>query len=111
MRTSNLHTKVLAILAATVLAVSVLNAQTASTGALTGAVLDPTGSVVPNAEAKVVSNSTGETRSTRTRSDGTFVFPLLPAGDFRVTVTADGFETAVRTGVHINVAETTRLNV
>src|SRR5207244_10163894 len=34
-----------------------------------------------------------------------------PAGDFRVTVTADGFETAVRTGVHINVAETTRLNV
>jgi hypothetical protein len=111
LQTRNLQTKVLALLAATLLAVPVLNAQTAATGALTGAVLDPTGSVVPNAEAKIVNDSTGETRTARTRSDGTFVFPLLPAGDFRVTVTAQGFETAVRTGVHINVAETTRLNV
>ena len=90
---------------------SVLHAQTASTGALSGVVIDPSGAVVPNAEAKITSDATGESRTTHTRTDGTFVFPQLPAGDFRVTVTAEGFDIAVRTGVRVNVAETTRLNV
>jgi hypothetical protein len=111
LRTRNLHTKVLALLTAALLGASVVSAQTAATGALTGSVLDPTGAAVPNADAKIASSSTGETRTTRTRPDGTFVFPLLPAGDYRVTVSAQGFETAVRTGVHISVAENVRLNI
>jgi hypothetical protein len=98
-------------LSAALLLGSLLYAQTASTGALSGVVSDPSGAVVPNAEAKITSDSTGETRTTHTRGDGTFVFPLLPAGDFRVTVAAEGFDIAVRTGIRINVAETTRLNV
>ena len=90
---------------------SLLHAQTAATGALTGIVTDPSGAVVPSAEAKITSEATGEARATRTRADGAFVFPLLPAGEFRVSVTAEGFDTAVRTGIRINVAETARLNV
>jgi hypothetical protein len=90
---------------------SIVYAQTAATGALSGTVSDPSGAVVPNAEAKIASESTGETRITHTRTDGTFVFPLLPAGDFRVTIIAEGFDTAIRTGVRISVAEAARLNV
>jgi len=105
------QSKTLSSLAVGLLLAAGIHAQTASTGALSGVVSDPSGAVVPNAEAKVTSMSTGETRVTHTRSDGTFIVPLLPAGDFRITVTAEGFDTAVRTGVRVNVAETTRLNV
>jgi hypothetical protein len=106
-----LGTKRIVLPASLLLVTACLQGQTASTGALTGIVSDPSGAVVPNAEAKVTSLSTGETRVTHSRSDGTFVISLLPAGDFRITITADGFDTAVRTGVRVNVAETTRLNV
>jgi hypothetical protein len=88
-----------------------LQGQTASTGALSGVVTDPSGATVPNAEVKVVSATTGETRTTQTRPDGTFIVPLLAADEFRVTVTSKGFDAAVQTGVRVTVAETTRLTV
>jgi hypothetical protein len=88
-----------------------LAAQTASTGALSGVVTDPSGASVPKAEVKVTSVATGETRTVQTQADGMFVVPLLPPGDFRVTVTARGFDTVILNDVRVNVSETTRLPV
>jgi hypothetical protein len=93
------------------IAAPVVSAQTASTGALSGTILDPAAAVVPNAEIKVTNQATSEIRVTRSRADGTFVTPLLPAGEYRVAVTAGGFAPTTLTGVRVTVTETTRLNV
>src|SRR5262249_19231168 len=78
-----------------------------STGALQGFVTDPTGARVPGAAVVVTRTSSGETRTVPTQSDGTFVVPLLPPGDYTVVVTATGFETATLPDVRITVTETT----
>jgi len=86
-------------------------AQTASTGALSGTVTDPQGAVVPGVQIKVTSEATGETRTVTSRSDGTYVMPLLPPGSYRVEVEAKGFKRGVRSGVRIEVTETATLDL
>ena len=59
-------------------------AQTAGTGALTGAVTDNNGAVVPEAKVTVTNEATGETRTVMSQSNGTYVVPLLLPGSYRV---------------------------
>jgi hypothetical protein len=102
----------LLILCVTLLAVCpLLDAQTAATGALSGVVTDPSGASVPKAEVKVTNAATGETRTVQTQPDGSFVVPLLPAGEYRVTVSASGFDTVVLAGIRVTVSETARVPV
>ena len=51
-------------------AVPSIFAQSAGTGALTGTVTDPTGSVVPNTSVTLTSTETNQTRNTTTGTDG-----------------------------------------
>jgi hypothetical protein len=71
-------------------------AQTGSTGALQGTISDPTGALVPQAEVRVTSVSTGESRTVHTQPDGAFVVPLLAPGEYVVDVTMSGFQPATR---------------
>ncbi|MFJ6024330.1 TonB-dependent receptor domain-containing protein [Brevundimonas sp. NPDC092305] len=74
-------------------------AQDYTSGALTGSVQDVSGAPVASASVAVRSVSQGFTRSATTNADGQFRFALLPAGDYQVTVTADGvppYEDTVR---------------
>src|SRR5258708_12874805 len=80
---------VIAILVVLSFAVGV-NAQTFR-GAINGAVSDPSGAVVPNAQVKATENSTGIDHTTVTTSDGAFAFQDIPLGFTKVTVTATGF--------------------
>src|SRR5258708_16520960 len=80
---------VIAILVVLSFAVGV-NAQTFR-GAINGAVSDPSGAVVPNAQVKATENSTGIDHTTVTTSDGAFAFQDIPLGFYKVTVTATGF--------------------
>src|SRR5262245_2949736 len=66
-------------------------AQSASTGALTGTVTDPSGAVVPNATIALRNHGTEETRTAITNPDGLYRFSLLPAGEYELTVEAVGF--------------------
>ena len=86
-------------------------AQTAATGAVTGTVRDQTGSVVPEADVSIRNTATNETRQVKSRPDGTFVFPLLPPGDYVVQVMMGGFAAATREGVRVNVTETANLSI
>jgi len=86
-------------------------AQTASTGALSGVITDPNGAVVPGANIKVTSEATGETRTVTSRADGAYVAPLLPPGSYRVEAEGKGFKRGTRSGVRIEVTETTTLDV
>src|SRR4030088_2601238 len=80
-------------------------AQTAATGALKGTVTDPSGSVVPGVTMKVTSDETGQTRTAITQSNGTYLVPLLPLGEYRLETSAKGFKTVTFQNIPIHVTE------
>ena len=90
-------------------------AQSASTGALTGTVTDPTGAVVQKAKITLRNTGTDETRTAVSDQDGSYRFSLLPPGDFELTIHADGLAPLVLGDVVIQIAEvrsvTTQLSV
>ena len=86
-------------------------AQNASTGAVTGTVIDSTRAVVPGAEVTVVNEGTGEVRKVTTGTAGTYLVPLLPPGSYRVEVSKGGFKLAIRPGIPVVVAEAVGLDV
>jgi Carboxypeptidase regulatory-like domain len=67
-------------------------AQSAGFGAVSGVVLDSTGSAIPNAKVVVENSSRGIRRELTTTNEGDFNAPgLVPASGYRVRVTAAGF--------------------
>lgn len=89
----------------TVVSVLPLNAQTASTGALTVVVTDPSGALILGADVTVTS-STGESRTVKTQVDGTAKFVLLNVGNYNVAISDQGFKTVTVPSVSVGVAET-----
>src|ERR1043166_5683098 len=83
-------------------------AQSASTGALTGTVTDPTGAVVQNARIALRNTGTGETRTVVTDRDGSYRFSILPSGEYDVTMEAVGFAPLVVREVLIRITEVRR---
>ncbi len=69
-------------------------AQTASTGALTGTVIDQSGGVVAGATVTVTNNGTGQERTATTDSSGSYKFSLLNPGNYSVKFSAPGFKTS-----------------
>src|SRR5260370_25912478 len=86
-------------------------AQTSSTGAITGTVTDPAGSLVPLAEIKVTNPASGESRTTTSTNNGTYLVGLLPPAVYRVEVSKAGFKLSSYPSVTVNVTETETLNV
>lgn len=85
-------------------------AQSATTGALTGTVTDPSGAVVSGASVSATSKAIGQVRTTTTDAAGVYKFSLLPPGDYSVKFSASGFKTAQVATVTVNVTETAVLN-
>ena len=73
------------------------------TGNISGAVTDPSGSAVPDANVVVTNIGTGIERSTTTTSAGIFFFTNLPVGDYQLAVSKSGFKKSETTGIHVNV--------
>ena len=82
-----------------------LMAQTAATGSLQGTVTDASGAVIPNATVTLTSADTGQERTATTGGDGTYRFPLLPPGAYKLKFAANGFKGAEATGIKVNVTE------
>ncbi len=89
---------------------SLLPAQTAINGELTGTVTDPQGAVVPNAQVELKSLQTGETKNATTNSSGQYRFSLLKPGGYSATVTAAGFQ-ATTQNASVNLGQVTNLNI
>lgn len=58
------------------------------------------------AEITIESQATGEKRQTRTDKDGNYTFPLLPPGQYLVSIRAIGFAPTVFQGVQVVITET-----
>src|SRR5437899_126200 len=73
---------------------------------LTGRVLDSAGAPVPNAKVRVTNPSTGETRDATTDLQGNYLVPLLNPSVYSVRAEAQGFKTAVKENLQLNVNQT-----
>jgi hypothetical protein len=82
-----------------------LSAQV-TTGRLEGTVLDSTGSVIPNADVTALETGRQAASSTKTATDGHFVFPTLAPGNYTITVEASGFSKYVLNKIPLTVAAT-----
>jgi outer membrane receptor protein involved in Fe transport len=89
--------------------------QGSVTSTLTGSVLDTSGATIPGATVVAKNNGTGVTTETTSSGQGTFSIPALLPGTYTVTVTLEGFKTAVYNDVVLNAgvpaALTARLEV
>jgi outer membrane receptor protein involved in Fe transport len=86
------------------------NAQSASTGQISGTVVDPQGAVVAGAQVTATNVATGVPRSVNTTSTGNYVIPNLPPGTYDVKVVAKGFADGSSKGLKLNVGDQQTLN-
>jgi hypothetical protein len=100
----------LALFVISVTCMPYLMAQTASTGALSGTITDPSGAVVVKAEVGITNLATGQSQTTTTGQNGAYRFSLLTPGKYKVRIDMAGFKRAEFASVTINVTETSVLN-
>lgn len=87
-----------------------LFAQTAVTGGLNGAVVDPTGAVVPDATVTLIETTTGDTRVLKTNGRGLYTAPFLKPGAYKVSASAQGLQSST-TSVEILVGQQSVTNL
>jgi hypothetical protein len=81
-------------------------------GSIRGKVADPSGSLVVGAKATAKHRGTGLTRDTVTDGEGTYVLAELPAGEYDVTVEAQGFAAStIRVVVNVGLDTTADVNL
>src|SRR6266478_3241005 len=88
-----------------------LGQSQANTGIIEGIVVDPSGSVIPNAEVTLKNLGTNFTRVIQTDTEGRFRGLLLPLGPYTVTAKAPHFGTAVRQGLDLAVGQSISLPI
>src|SRR6202011_799878 len=70
---------------------------------LAGTISDSSGGQVPNAQVVIRDVSTGVERTVTTNKDGFYIAANLLPAEYQVTVTAQGFNTEIKTGIKLNV--------
>jgi hypothetical protein len=85
--------------------------QTASTGALTGVALDPSGAVLPDVVVTLVNQKTMETQSATSNKEGLFTFRSLLPGSYELSASKADFQPLRIRDVSIYVTETLRLEL
>ena len=100
---------IIALLACVAFMAPAASAQT--NGQISGAVTDQAGAAVAGATVTVRRPATGQTRVVQTTDSGTYTVPDLPAGNYTVTVTRDGFRETVVSAVTVNTSSITTQNV
>lgn len=85
-------------------------AQTPTTGQITGAVKDPSGAVVTGAKITLTS-SAGVQRETSSDAAGHYTFSLLPPGNYQIETEKSGFGKATTQDVVVRITEVTPLDI
>lgn len=80
-------------------------AQMTITGTITGTAMDPTRQVIVAMPVTLVSDRTGESRSTNTNEQGNFNFPAVLPGTYTIKIDAPGFKAYRQTNLVLNANE------
>src|SRR6267143_238643 len=81
------------------------------TGSILGVVHDRTQAVVAGAHIVATNVQTNFRQETVSAADGSFRILALPAGNYKLTVTAPGFRTFTETGIEVKVNDQLRFDV
>src|SRR5215470_4438328 len=87
------------------------NGQTASTGALSGITLGPSGAVLAGVNIRLTEGAGRETRSTISDEEGRFAFLLLAPGIYQLQTDKTDFEPLRLNNLRITVTETVRVEL
>ena len=79
-------------------------------GSVVGTIHDPSGAAVPKAEITLTNTDTGASLTTRTSSEGRYVFPLVQVDTYSVTVTVPGFETVEQRNIIVGLNKTVEVS-
>src|SRR6266853_2071718 len=71
------------------------------TGTLRGQILDPSGAAVPDAQVTATNQETGVSVKITTTSAGTYSFPSLIPGNYKIGVEAKGFKNFLKTEISV----------
>ncbi|WP_158749307.1 carboxypeptidase-like regulatory domain-containing protein [Acidobacterium sp. S8] len=84
-------------------------AQTQS--GINGTVTDSSGAILDGARVQVLNTATGVVTEAVTSSAGTYNIPSLVPGAYKVTITKEGFQTAIENGVTVSTGQTAGVNL
>ena len=80
-------------------------------GTITGTVSDPAGALIPGAKITAENPETGVQFTTLTTNTGNYTIPSVPSGTYSITVEQPGFRKFIQTGVSVQVAQSSRIDV
>jgi hypothetical protein len=92
-------------------AAAALAQVSATTGSINGKVADATGGVLPGVTVTAESPAMQGIRTTVTDDQGSYRFPAVPPGDYRVTYELTGFTTVIREGIRVGIGFTATINI
>jgi hypothetical protein len=83
----------------------------ATSGQVTGQVVDSSGAVLPGATVTAFSQATGFTRTAVASGDGLYTLALLPPGDYEISAELSGFQPTKISGVTVTVGSNLTINI
>src|SRR6266511_4070568 len=75
--------------------------------AIEGTVAEQSGKVIPGAQMILVNIETGVTQTAKTNSEGSYRFPSLPPGRYKITASSTGFKSATQENITLEGSEVT----
>jgi hypothetical protein len=81
------------------------------TGSIYGRIVDPTNALLPGVSITVEGDAIQSKRTAQSEDNGSYRFPYLPPGEYRITYQKSKFKTVVYKGATIEVDKTTTMNV
>jgi len=100
----------IAVMCGLLLAPQMVHAQIGGSGSIQGTVLDSSGGTLPGATVTATNIATGVMTTRQTTEAGVYVLSPLPPGEYKVTVTLDGFNTFVQEQVIVDALGVVGLN-
>ncbi len=82
-----------------------------TTAAVRGTVSDEQGAILSGAQVTITNTDTNQSRSVATDSDGSYNFPDLPLGGYKINYSHQGFKTESQTGIVLHVNDSRVFNV
>jgi hypothetical protein len=82
-----------------------------TTGNVRGLIKDPTGAVVASAKVTILDKKTNNALTTQSTGSGEYEFKNLLAGDYQITVEAQGFKKVTLTEVRVQLNQTTDVGI
>src|SRR5689334_9166611 len=105
----SLHLLLVSTIAVLFLCTAPLYAQV-DTGSIVGTVTDPSGAVVSGAKVTLTNLGTNASLTTTSQADGTYKFTPVRIGNYKVEVSAQGFQTASQRNITVDVASNVLAN-